>query len=128
MSNDEEKKGKWSAIIREWRESRLTQKAYCAEHDLSYSTFCYWNRAVRDRADSEVASSDVHAVEIGRIPSESIPFDVRAALGVEFATEGIVLPVAGGEGRITIEGKIRLGALARILAVCQDEVGHAQAR
>jgi hypothetical protein len=128
MRKDEEKNGKWSAIIREWEESTLTQKAYCTEHDLSYSTFCYWSRAVRDRAGSEASSSDIHAVEICRIPSEPVPFDVRAALGLELETEGIVLTVAGSEGRITIEGKIRLGALARILAACQDEVGHAQAR
>jgi hypothetical protein len=128
MHQEEGKNDKWSGIIREWKASTLTQKAYCAEHDLSYSTFCYWSRAVRDRAGSEAPSSDVHAVEIRRISSEPIPFDIRTALGAELETEGIVLTVAGSEGRVTIEGKILLGSLARILAACQNEVDYAQAR
>ena len=128
MRKDDEKGSTWAAIIRDWKESTLTQRAYCLEHDLSYSAFCYWSRAFKAKAGPEETNADVHAVEVLRVPSELMQFDVRGAMDLELDTEGIVLAVAGSEGQVTIEGKIKLGTLASILAACQGGFGHAQAR
>lgn len=32
------------SYINEWRQSGLSQKAWCVHHNVAYSTFHYWNR------------------------------------------------------------------------------------
>ena len=43
----EEKRTRWQQHIHDWRESGLTQKAYCDSHNLKPNQFWYWQRQVR---------------------------------------------------------------------------------
>ena len=52
----------WQEHVTAWQTSGLTQKAYCKEHDLRYSTFGYWARKLR------ALSGDYQASASGFIP------------------------------------------------------------
>ena len=40
----EQKRSHWKQHIERWRSSRMTQKAYCQQHDLGYHKFTYWKK------------------------------------------------------------------------------------
>jgi hypothetical protein len=42
----EHKQSYWQAKINDWQQTDLTQPAYCKQHDLSYSQFCYWRNRI----------------------------------------------------------------------------------
>jgi hypothetical protein len=52
----EEKKDFWQQHIENWRQSKLSQKIYCQQQDLSLASFGYWrtwlNRKTKHRANS----------------------------------------------------------------------------
>lgn len=37
----------WRRLMAAYEASDLTQRAFCAEQGLAYSTFCYWRRRLR---------------------------------------------------------------------------------
>ncbi len=41
----------WQPHISAWQQSGLTQKAYCEQQELRYSTFGYWVRKLRRAAE-----------------------------------------------------------------------------
>lgn len=53
MASSTEKGALWQTHIHAWKESGLSQRAFCHQNQLSYSTFGYWrtrlNRISRDR-------------------------------------------------------------------------------
>ncbi|MCA9413976.1 MAG: hypothetical protein KC944_22370 [Candidatus Omnitrophica bacterium] len=44
----------WRGVFEEWSASGLSQRGFCEERGISFSTFCYWRR--RLRGESEVES------------------------------------------------------------------------
>lgn len=45
-------------FIRQWQQSGLSQKAWCAQHNFAYSSFHYWYKRFRkQQADSREATS-----------------------------------------------------------------------
>ena len=42
------------SLIEQWSESGKTQKVFCQEHDLTYTTFYYWLRRYRRRLEENV--------------------------------------------------------------------------
>ena len=42
QTSTERKTQLWSDRIASWKQSGLTQRAYCEQHQLDYSTFAYW--------------------------------------------------------------------------------------
>ena len=121
-----EKSERWNTIIADWRQSGQTQKQYCSEHGLSYSTFCYWRRACGE--DRSLPSADkIQAIEIARIPAGQLQDVWSSDLAMELEAEGIVLTVAGSEATVRISGRMRLGDLRRIMAACEGTIAHAPA-
>lgn len=47
------------SLIEQWKQSGLTQKAYCEQSGLSYHMFHYWYKRYRDKNTSEGATSFV---------------------------------------------------------------------
>ena len=41
----------WQSHIAAWQQSGLTQKAYCEQQELRYTTFGYWVRKLRRAAE-----------------------------------------------------------------------------
>lgn len=42
----------WAELMATYEASDLTQRAFCAEHGVAYSTFCYWRRRLRQEKNA----------------------------------------------------------------------------
>jgi hypothetical protein len=42
-----EKRIVWKKHLADWSSSRLSQKAYCAQHGLKLANFSYWRKSLR---------------------------------------------------------------------------------
>jgi hypothetical protein len=42
------------SIIEQWRQSGLTQKAYCIQNNIAYHVFHYWYKCYRDKRATSV--------------------------------------------------------------------------
>ena len=45
--------GEWSKIIEQWRISELSARAWCRQHDITYSTFMYWRQRLQQQNVSQ---------------------------------------------------------------------------
>lgn len=45
----------WHALIEQQRESGLSAKAFCQQHDLGYISFCNWRNRLTDRDSADNA-------------------------------------------------------------------------
>jgi hypothetical protein len=54
----------WRGHIDAWRQSGLSQAAYCTQHDLSLSSFAYW----RHKRSKPSASTAIVPVVVSRDP------------------------------------------------------------
>ena len=43
---------RWAVHVQRWRESGLTQAAYCQQHDLNRHTLTYWSWRLRREAET----------------------------------------------------------------------------
>lgn len=67
----------WQSHIEAWQRSGLSQTAYCQQHDLVWSRFCYWRRKLRGA--SRPASGFVRVVK----PQSATGLSVRLPSGLE---------------------------------------------
>ncbi|MDH5720460.1 MAG: hypothetical protein OEZ13_07525 [Spirochaetia bacterium] len=61
---ENEKNTIWQEIFADYRKSELSQRAYCKENNLKYSTFAYWRNRLSKRAKEQfveipIVKSDV---------------------------------------------------------------------
>ena len=93
------KRGKeyWRGVFGEWSESGLSQRLFCEERGISFSTFCYWRRQLRE--ENEVESQSVFIpVEIkdplqSRRPSQyevHLEAGIRIRVPFDFERESLV--------------------------------------
>lgn len=116
-----EKEAFWRQQDSAWRESGLSQRAYCALHHLGLSTFQWWRRqlarssgtssvervvAGRPRS-AEPQSSDVEFVALGRALRAVRP---NSALTV----------VVGSQYRVEVGGEFDRIALTALLDVLEE--------
>ena len=47
---------KWSRLISEQKNSGLTIRDFCRQHDLSWHAYYYWLRKIREHIESELSS------------------------------------------------------------------------
>jgi hypothetical protein len=103
---DPRKERFWRRLLRQWRRSGLSVRAFCHQHGLSEPNFYAWRRTLADRDAPAVAF-----VPVGVLPPEPPP---AAA-----APTGLELLLAGGR-------VLRIGAafdgttLRRLLAVLEE--------
>ncbi|EGU33621.1 IS66 family insertion sequence element accessory protein TnpA [Vibrio scophthalmi] len=60
-----EKHQYWTAIVTKQQESELSVPNFCKEHDISYPTFHYWLKKLKQTDDEQVA----HQVVMSDLPS-----------------------------------------------------------
>jgi len=48
-SKKEDKRDYWSAHIKQWEESKLSQQAYCMQASIKLNSFTYWRSLLRSR-------------------------------------------------------------------------------
>lgn len=44
----------WAELMTTYEAGDWTQRAFCAEHGVAYSTFCYWRRRLRQGDGADV--------------------------------------------------------------------------
>ena len=78
---------KWERIVKRWRESGLSQAAFCRQESIALSTFQY-RKALLAKGDKKE-----RFVEVGSEPSDSIevvfPNGVKVCLPLEVASERV---------------------------------------
>jgi len=59
----------WSQLMTEYEAGELTQRQFCARHQLAYSTFCYWRKRLSAGAvRTELAATSVPLLELPVLP------------------------------------------------------------
>ncbi len=71
----------WQSRIAAWQQSGLTQKAYCEQQELRYSTFGYWVRKLRRAAEPATEKKGAGFVPV--IPATVQPTDLSLPNGLE---------------------------------------------
>jgi len=75
----------WEHLMAQYEASGLKQRAFCEQHGLGYSTFCYWRKQLCQSASME--SHSRHLIELPTLPVEEHPgWRVELDLG-----QGVVL-------------------------------------
>ena len=69
-------RAQWRSIIAEWERSGLSQRAFCAESGIRYSSFIHQRHALR-QADQEAATVAPTFVEVP-LPQDSAPQEARS--------------------------------------------------
>ena len=47
VSSKKHSRGEWERLMASYEASDMTQRAFCAQHGLAYSSFCYWRKRLR---------------------------------------------------------------------------------
>ena len=86
MSGSQSKRrnhAEWERLMDDYERSELTQRAFCTQHDLAYSSFCYWRKRLRTPSAAAAAT----LIELPMEPAEAIPsWRIEIDLG-----QGVVL-------------------------------------
>lgn len=77
----------WEQRMGRYEVSNLSQREFCAQHGLAYSSFCYWRRQLRTAASVETEAPAW--IELSTEPSNETP-DWRIELDLG---HGVVLRV-----------------------------------
>ena len=73
----------WERLMGHYEQSELTQRAFCTQHELAYSSFCYWRKRLRTPS----AGATPTLIELPVEPAEATPsWRIEIDLG-----EGVVL-------------------------------------
>lgn len=105
MAQDAKKLAYWSGHHRRWQESGLTQRRYCENEKLSFSTFDSWRVRVRE----------ANAAPAARRGSRGKLTLVAARIGDAQAKADITLRSPGG-WQVTIPTALGAELLERLLA------------
>ena len=117
----------WTEILRGWKESGQNQRSYCVTRGIAYSTFCYWNRELREEGARAGGLDAVRAIEVGGMLSARRMAELGPSTLPEMDTQGIVIRVTGFEATVTITGRVGLEVVGRILEACEGNGSHARA-
>ena len=75
----------WERLMEQYNASGLTQRIFCEQYGLAYSTFCYWRKQLRQSPSVENHSEPLF--ELPMLPVDE-PSDWRVELDLG---QGVVL-------------------------------------
>jgi hypothetical protein len=75
---DRGKERLWRHMLRQWRRSGLSVRAFCAEHGLTEPLFYAWRRVIAERDQARVASRDARR-EARNVAPTFVPLRVIGA-------------------------------------------------
>ena len=102
-TRDEFRMAQWSQIIRECRESGLSNREFCRQRGITEKSFYYWLKKIRESLAEQMAPRIV-PLEGG---STSTPVDM---IRIQF-----------GEASIQVPGKTDVDAIALLLQALQKQ-------
>ena len=76
---DDAKERFWQRVVRQWRQSKLSVRAFCEDQGLSESNFYAWRRTLQQHAAAGVAFVPVHVRP--EETSRSAPSAIELVLG-----------------------------------------------
>ena len=83
VSSKKRSREEWERLMGSYEASDMTQRAFCIQHGLAYSSFCYWRKQLRTAA---AARDVVPLVELPALASSDSAWRVEVDLG-----QGVVL-------------------------------------
>ncbi len=81
----------WRRHIEGWRQSKLSQKAYCQQQDVSFSSFGYWRARLNRKTEARGKFIPVNLAGVSASVNVFLPLGVRLEIPVHALAE--VLPV-----------------------------------
>lgn len=85
----------WKALVDQYRNSGLSARRFCAQHNIGYASFCNWRQRVGEQtpgqsgpSDRPAAFIDLSALAPARAPS---PWHIVLSLG-----DGVELRLSRG--------------------------------
>lgn len=90
----EQKRRQWQAHIESWRQSGLSQVAYCREHRLKKHQFTYWKKRIRTK-DQDIAFVPLRC-------SQNLPVLVNPSKICLITPNGYTLELTGGFDQIAV--------------------------
>jgi hypothetical protein len=117
---DPAKERMWREVLRRWRQSDLTIRAFCAREGLSEPSFYQWRRelARRDRAAAKTARPGNHAAaSVPRFVPVEVVAQTTTTIEIVVPT-GAVVRVRPGCDRQTLE---TLGQVLALLTAAVPE-------
>jgi transposase-like protein len=89
-SKNRRSREEWERLMAEYEAGELSQRAFCAQHGLAYSSFGYWRKQLRSglAAKDRPGPALVELPTLTRLSVERVPWRIEFELG-----EGIVLRV-----------------------------------
>jgi transposase-like protein len=70
-SNTRRSRSAWEQLMAQYEAGDLSQRIFCEQHGLAYSTFCYWRKQLRQSASIENHSE--HLLELPMLPVDESP-------------------------------------------------------
>ena len=73
----------WGHLLASYEASSQTQREFCAEHGIAYSSFCYWRKRLRrvDTSESTLPKLiEIPALEENEAPVWRIELDLGAGI------------------------------------------------
>jgi transposase-like protein len=110
----------WRRMVRRWRCSGLSVRAFCAEHGLTEPSFYSWRRSLAERDQQGDQRATASAGTVGNEGAQPQPLFVPLRVVPEAA--GRVFEVALGQGRVVrVPAQFDPAALRQLLAVLEEE-------
>jgi hypothetical protein len=69
--NQKRSRSEWEHLIARYEASHLAQRAFCTEHGVAYSSFCYWRKQLR--SPEAVENRVAPLIELSALPSSEAP-------------------------------------------------------
>ena len=104
---DSSKEQFWRRLVRQWRQSGLSVRAFCAVQGLSLPSFYAWRRTLAERDAESVSFVPV------RVTTEPTAFGDTPASGLEL--------VLGSGRRLRIGPGFDAATLQRLLGVLEED-------
>ena len=89
-----DKSAYWQQHFTDWRQSGLSQRDYCKQHELTFSSFGYWRKLLKT---NESASGKLIPVSVSRPPLVNVylPSGVRIETPLHGLAELLPLLASG---------------------------------
>lgn len=87
----ENKRDFWQLHIEGWRQSKLSQKAYCHQQDISFASFGYWRTRLNRKTETRGKFIPVNLAGASSSVKVFLPMGLRLEFPVHALAE--VLPV-----------------------------------
>ena len=84
MQHDQQTQQQMLAMIESWKQSRLSQKAYCEQNNIRYYVFHYWYKRYKEMQAPQQ--------EVG-----FVPLNVKPSAALQTSNAGIELLLPGGK-------------------------------